>query len=96
MLALGCPDALHQSSVDDLKVGRRSSDKGIIERIDETPRTLVYVSDFAGQRIKDEIFEDGGNPFQKGFIVDVDVETARGRPKIYRVLAVHDVLDLDD
>ena len=87
---------LHQSSVDDLKVGRRTSEKGIIERIDETPRTLVYVSDLAGQRIKDEIFKDGGNPFQKGFIVDVDVETVRGKPKLYRVLAVHDGLDLDD
>lgn len=87
---------LHQSSVDALKVGKRTSDKGIIERIDETPRALVYVSDAAGQKVKDEILKSEGNPFQKGFIVDLDVETVAGKPRVYRILEVHEIIDLDE
>ncbi|RWR31336.1 hypothetical protein D2T31_04880 [Sinirhodobacter populi] len=87
---------LHQSSVEDLKVGKRTSEKGIVERIDDVPRTLIYASDLAGQRIKDEILKPDGNPFQKGFIVDLDVETVGGRPKLYRIMEVHDVIDLEE
>ncbi|SDW33923.1 hypothetical protein [Paracoccus sanguinis] len=87
---------LHQSSVDDLKVGRKTSEKGIVERVDLKPRALIYASDLAGQRIKDEILKDDGNPFQKGFVVDLDVETVGGKPRAYRILAVHEVIDLDE
>lgn len=87
---------LHQSSVDDLKVGRKTSEKGIVERVDLKPKPLIYASDLAGQRLKDEIQKEEGNPFQKGFVVDLDVETVGGKPRAYRVLAVHDVIDLDD
>ncbi|WP_147405468.1 hypothetical protein [Cereibacter sphaeroides] len=87
---------LHQSSVEDLKVGKRTSEKGIVERIDMVPRTLVYVSDLAGQRIKEEILKSEGNPFQKGFIVDLDVETVAGKPRLYRILEVHEIVDLED
>lgn len=87
---------LHQSSVENLKVGKKTSEKGIVESLDPIPRTLIYASDLAGQRIKDAILEPGGNPYQKGFVVDLDVETIGGRPRVYRVLAVHDVIDLED
>lgn len=87
---------LHQSSVENLKLGTKTAEKGIVERVDANPRTLIYVSDIAGQRIKEEIRQPGGNPFQKGFIVDLDVETVGGKPKAYRILNVHEVIDLDD
>lgn len=87
---------LHQSSVDALRVGKRTSEKGIVERIDLVPRTLVYVSDHAGRVIKGEILKPEGNPFQKGFIVDLDVETVGGRPRVYRILAVYEVIDLEE
>lgn len=87
---------LHQSSVENLKIGKRTSEKGIVERIDLTPRTLIYASDLAGLRIKDEILQSHGNPFQKGFVIDLDVETVGGKPKVYRVIEVHDVVDLED
>lgn len=87
---------LHQSSVEDLKVGKKTSEKGIVERIGPIPRPLIYASDLAGQRIKEEIFRSDGNPFQKGFVIDVDVETVGGKPRAYRVLAVHEVIDLDE
>ena len=87
---------LHQSSVEDLRVGKRTSEKGIVESIDMTPRTLIYVSDLAGQRIKEEIMKPDGNPFQKGFVIDLDVETVGGKPRAYRVIEVYDIIDLDD
>lgn len=87
---------LHQSSVENLRIGKRTSEKGIVESIDATPRTLIYASDLAGQRIKDEILKADGNPFQKGFVIDLDVQTVGGRPRVYRVVEVYDVIDLDD
>ena len=87
---------LHQSSVEDLRVGKRTSEKGIVESIDMIPRTLIYASDMAGQRIKEEIMKPDGNPFQKGFVIDLDVETVGGKPRVYRVIDVFDVIDLDD
>lgn len=87
---------LHQTSAEGLKIDKRTSEKGIVERIGPTPRTLVYASDLAGQRIKAEILQADGNPFQKGFIVDLDVETVNGAPRLYRIVEVHDVIDLDD
>lgn len=87
---------LHQTSAENLKIDKRTAEKGIVERIDGTPRPLIYASDLAGQRIKDEILKADGNPFQKGFIVDLDVETVNGSPRVYRIVEVHDVIDLDD
>lgn len=87
---------LHQSSVEDLRVGKRTSEKGIVESIDLIPRTLIYASDLAGQRIKEEIVKPDGNPYQKGFVIDLDVETVGGKPRVYRVIDVHDIIDLDD
>lgn len=87
---------LHQSSADGLKLDKRTSEKGIVERIDMAPKTLIYASDRAGERIKNEILNVDGNPYQKGFVVDLDVETVGGKPRVYRVLDVHDVIDLDD
>jgi len=87
---------LFQSSIDNLKVGKRTTEKGIVERIDQVPRALVYASDLAGQRIKDEITRPEGNPYEKLFVVDLDVETVGGKPKVYRILKVHDVLEADE
>lgn len=87
---------LHQSSVENLRIGKRTSEKGIVESIDATPRPLIYASDLAGQRIKDEISKADGNPFQKGFVIDLDVETVGGRPRVYRVVEVYDIIDLDE
>lgn len=84
---------LHQTSLDGVKVDARAAEKGIVERIDSRPHTLIYVSELAGQKIKAEVREDA---YRKGFVVDLDVETVNGRPRAYRILAVHDVIPLDD
>lgn len=87
---------LYQTSADSPKIGKRNSEKGIIERVDMTPRPLVYVSDQAGARIKDEILNSDANAYKKGFIVDAAVETVGGRPRLYRIMNVYEVFDLED
>jgi hypothetical protein len=84
---------LHQSSVSDATVGKRTSEKGVIERIDAVPRPLIYTSDLAAQKIKNEILRPYGNPYKKLFVVDVDVEIVSGVPKAYRVRNVIDIID---
>ena len=87
---------LHQSSVSDATVGKRTSEKGVIERIDAMPRPLIYASDLAAQMIKGEILRPHGNPYKKLFAVDVDVEMISGSPRAYRILNVSDIVDDED
>lgn len=47
---LKVPMHLHQSSIADLKLGRRTSEKGIVERVGADPRPLIYASEIAGRR----------------------------------------------
>ncbi len=58
---------LYQTSADSPKIGKRNPEKGIIERVDMTPRPLVYVSDQAGARIKDEMLNSDANAYKKRF-----------------------------
>lgn len=51
---------------------------------------LIFLTDDA----KRKVLELPANPFQKAFLVDVDVRTAGGKPALYRIVDVKDVLDL--
>ena len=82
--------SLHQASLDEAKAGKSSGEKGIIETISDRPLKLVYASDLAGQYIKSEVRNDS-NPLKKAFVVDVNVEMARGSPHAYRITQVHSV-----
>lgn len=84
---------LHQSSISDATVGKRTSEKGIIGRLDDVPRPLIYASDLAGRKIKDEILRPNGNPYNKLFVVDVDVEMVGSIPKAYRIRNVNDIIE---
>jgi hypothetical protein len=87
---------LHQSSISEATVGKRTSEKGVIERVDDVPRPLIYASDLAAQAIKGEILRPHGNPYKKLFVVDVDVETVAGAPKAYRVRNVSNIVEDED
>lgn len=68
----------------------KTGDRGIIESIWGGPVKLQFLSEAAKQRV----IAISENPFQKAFVVDVEAKTARGRPVIYRVLEVKEVIDL--
>jgi hypothetical protein len=67
----------------------RSGDKGIIESISKTPVKLL----FSSEDIKKGILDSPDNPFQRVFVVDVDVKTVDGKPALYKVLALKDSFD---
>ena len=56
----------------------------------------MYASKLAEERIKHEIREDEGNVYMKGFVVDVSVKTVNGRPSVYAITHVHDVIELPE
>jgi len=87
-----------QTSVKRIRLGsKRTGDRGIIESIAPgKDLALVYSSDLAEQRIKDEIRTAQDNIYMKGFEVDVNVEVRNGRPIAYRITNLHDVIDLPD
>jgi hypothetical protein len=67
----------------------RVGDKGVIESISKTAVKLA----FGSEQIKKDIVESPDNPFQRAFIVDVDVRTADGKPALYKILALKDSFD---
>lgn len=74
----------------------RSGEQVIIEEISPKPRPLVYVSELARGRIKDEIINSDENVFKKGFYVDVIVDRFRGKVAAYKVTGLSQVIDLPD
>jgi hypothetical protein len=82
---------------EDAKVGRPTGERVIINRLSPQDLPLIYASQMAEDRIKHEMREAKENVFKKGFVVDVNMETApNGRPRAYRVTSFHQVIDLDD
>src|ERR1700730_18480862 len=70
---------------------QKVGDRGIIETISPHPVKLLFASEGG----KKQIVEMHDNPLQKIFVVDVEVRSADGKPKLYRILAVKDVLVRD-
>lgn len=85
-----------QSNIKSSEIGKKSGEKVIISSISDKELSLIYASDLAEQRIKHEIIEADDNVYKKGFVVDVNVETLRGRPVAYRVTNLHEVIDLPE
>ena len=65
-------------------------DRGIIESISPFPVKVVCATD----SIKAHMILDESNPFTVAYIVDVMVETIRGKPAVYKILAVHDKISI--
>ncbi len=83
-----------RSSVEDAKLDKRSGEKGLIEQISQKSLPLMYSSEDAEARIKRVMREADDNVYKKGFVVDVDIITSRGRQAAYAITRLHDVLDL--
>lgn len=65
----------------------KSGDRGIIENISKMPVRLWFTS----EEIKKGILKSPDNPFQRVFIVDVEVKTVEdGKPALYKVFALKD------
>ena len=61
-------------------------DRAVIESLSPTPVKLVFSTEAA----KQSVVHSDENPFTSAYIVDVQVETIRGRPALYKVLRIHE------
>ena len=79
----------------DATVGKRSGERVVIETISGQDHPLIYASQLAEDRIKDEIRNSDGNIYHKGFVVDVNIQTRSGKVVAYAVTDVHQIIDMD-
>lgn len=77
-------------------VGSSTGERVVIEQISTKPKSLIYGSDLAEERIKHEILNSNDNIFKLGFVCDVNVALRGGRVVGYSVIEVHQVIDLPD
>lgn len=84
-----------RSDTGDAALGKRSGELVVIEDIQDAPLPLIYASELAGERIKDEV-RDHDSIYHKGFVVDVNITQHNGRNVAYSVTNVHQVIDLPD
>ena len=85
-----------RSDIGDVKLGKRSGERVVIENISDRDLPLIYASNLSEQRIKHEIRDAEDNIYHKGFVVDVNVQTKGGKPAAYAVTNVHQVIDLPE
>lgn len=64
--------------------------KGIIESISPKELKVCFTDEHTWKAVTEN------HPFNYAYIVDVDVQTIDGKPKLYKILALHDIVDLDD
>ena len=67
------------------------SDKVVIEKITERPLKVIFNDEDA--EIKHKMLSGKDNPFNIGFLVDVDLITKQGRPVAYQIIHLYEVLD---
>lgn len=86
-----------RSDVNAAKVNKRSADRVRIEEISDQSLAVMYSSELAEEKIRHEIREGDDNIYKKGFVVDVSVRhNANGRPSVYAVTNLHQVIELPD
>lgn len=67
------------------------TDRARIDAIQDKPVAVA----FANADLKNQLLFEPERPFAKAFLVDVEVQTVRGEPRLYKVTRLHDVIDLD-
>ncbi len=67
------------------------TDRVIIECISKNPVAVV----FENNTLKKSVLLDPDKPFSKAFLVDVEVQYVMDIPRLYKVTAVHNEIDLD-
>lgn len=83
----------HQTNIEDPKSGGRTGDKAVISSITPEPLSVYIIPETDQQKVRYVLDDKEHNPLYTGFVVDVNIENDRnGRPKIYRVIRIHDIV----
>ncbi len=69
----------------------KETDQAVIEAVWPKPVKVILPD-----RIKQEILLDEPYPFKKLYIVDVNVQTVKGRPKLYKITRYYSSMDKGD
>lgn len=67
-------------------------DKAIVESIISRPVKVL----FANESIKAQLLSGEANPFKHAYVVDLAVETIAGVPRLFKILNIHDRVDVDE
>ena len=68
----------------------KKGDFGIIESLSDFPvRTYMNTN-----QLKVDMVFGVDYPFNKGFVVDVEIETVDGNPKLYKISKLHEIIDI--
>lgn len=88
---------LYQANKDDPKKSGQTGNKALIASIHSRPLKVYIITETDRQKIRHVLDDKAHNPLHTGFLVDVNVERDPvGKPKLYRVLRVHDVIYDDE
>lgn len=83
----------YQTNIEDPKAGGRTGDRAVIASISPEPLSVYIIPETDQQKVRYVLDDKEHNPLYTGFVVDVNIENDRnGRPKIYRVIRVHDIV----
>lgn len=74
-------------------ISSNSGNKASIDTLFDGKSLAVIFQD---DDLKREILKDEHNPINKAFFVDVEVSTIGGKPVAYKIIALHEIIDLDD
>lgn len=67
-----------------------SGNKAMVDGISKKKLPVLFQTD----ELKKEILNSDCNPVKKAFFVDVEVQTANGKMVAYKVIALHDIIDI--
>jgi hypothetical protein len=79
-------------SIYQVRKGEGVGNKAIIDAISSKALALLFDS----KVLEDEILRSDINPIKSAYYVDVMILTAQGRPAAYKVMALHDIISLDE
>jgi hypothetical protein len=79
-------------SIYQVRKGEGVGNKAIIDAISSRALALLFDS----KVLEDEILRSDINPIKSAYYVDVMILTAQGRPAAYKVMALHDIISLDE
>jgi len=66
--------------------------KGTIEELSKKPLNITFDND----EIKEQMLHGDVNPFNTAFVVDVKIQTIQDKPAVYKVVKLHELIDVND
>lgn len=69
-----------------------TGDKAIIESLNSNPVKVI----FDNETLKQKMLSDPENIFVHAYVVDVSVETIKGKPAVYKIIDVHEKIDRNE